>query len=311
MISFQEYFEKRVEELIGNSGNQTFFVFRGFEIEQIKYLVSHPNSILNDTALVQNGYLDLSTVENSKKKMNKKLLLAEESVVGFYEELIALLSVVKDLSVSFDGKVVIVNNNLFSNAIPSCLSYNQASEFFDYMQSDKNYEQAEMELIGQYYSDALVLNHENVLLYPNNVHRDLNLEIINFFETNSYDAGAYNDGDEILVGTDKDYLYRLAIMRDQIKYTNIKKDKSSGKGDADSLQTVLECLKIPYSITEVDLKAPEFEYDDSQFQSYLKKYWGSNAEFRQLEFYCDPSTSKEIKVYSQRISGIRVQFSAF
>lgn len=67
MISFQEYFEKRVEELIGNSGNQTFFVFRGFEIEQIKYLVSHPNSILNDTALVQNGYLDLSTVENSKK----------------------------------------------------------------------------------------------------------------------------------------------------------------------------------------------------------------------------------------------------
>ena len=36
MISFQEYFEKRVEELIGNSGNQTFFVFRGFEIEQIK-----------------------------------------------------------------------------------------------------------------------------------------------------------------------------------------------------------------------------------------------------------------------------------
>ena len=205
---------------------------------------------------MQKGYLDLSTVENSKKKMNKKLLLAEESVVGFYEELIALLSVVKDLSVSFDGKVVIVNNNLFSNAIPSCLSYNQASEFFDYMQSDKNYEQAEMELIGQYYSDALVLNHENVLLYPNNVHRDLNLEIINFFETNSYDAGAYNDGDEILVGTDKDYLYRLAIMRDQIKYTNIKKDKSGGKGDADSLQTVLECLKIPYSITEVDLKAP-------------------------------------------------------
>lgn len=61
MISFQEYFEKRVEELIGNSGNQTFFVFRGFEIEQIKYLVSHPNSILNDTALVQNGGYELKS----------------------------------------------------------------------------------------------------------------------------------------------------------------------------------------------------------------------------------------------------------
>ena len=222
MISFQKYFENRVEELIRNSGNQTFFVFRGFEIEQIQYLISHPNSIHNDTTLLRDGFLDLSIVENSKKKMNRKLLLTEESVIGFYEELIALLSVVKDLSASFDGKVVIVNNNLFSNAIPSCLSYNQASEFFDYMQSDRNYERPEMELIGQYYSDALVLNDENVLLYPNNVHRDLNLEIINFFETNSYVVGEYNDGDEILVGTDKDYLYRLAIMRDQIKYTNIK-----------------------------------------------------------------------------------------
>lgn len=109
MISFQKYFENRVEELIRNSGNQTFFVFRGFEIEQIQYLISHPNSILNDTTLLRDGFLDLSIVENSKKKMNRKLLLTEESVIGFYEELIALLSVVKDLSASFDGKVVIVN----------------------------------------------------------------------------------------------------------------------------------------------------------------------------------------------------------
>ena len=49
MISFQKYFENRVEELISNSRSQTFFVFRGFDIEQIQYLISHQNSILNDT----------------------------------------------------------------------------------------------------------------------------------------------------------------------------------------------------------------------------------------------------------------------
>lgn len=300
MISFQKYFENRVEELINDSKDQTFFVFRGFGVKQIKYLISHPNSILRDDSLLHDGFLDLSVLENSKKKMNKELLLADKNVVGFYEELIALLSAVKDISVSFDGRVVVVNNNLFSNATPSCIPYNQASKLFDYMQTDKNDEQPEMELIGQYYSDALILNHENVLLYPNNVHKDLNLEIINLFETDSCIEHTYNDdGNEILVGTDKDYLYRLAIMNDQVNSTNIKKDKSGTSGDADSLQIVLECLKIPYSISEADFKAPEYDYDDGQFLSYLKRYWGSDAQFRQLEFYCDPSTSKEIKTCSQ------------
>lgn len=238
MISFQKYFENRVEELLNDSKFQTFFVFRGFGSKQIKYLINHPNSILCDTLLLHDGYLDLSVLENSKKKMNRELLLTDKNVIGFYEELIALLSAVKDISVSFDGKVVIVNNNLFSNAIPSCISYNQASQFFDYMQSEKNDDQPEMELIAQYYSDAIILNSENVLLYPNNVHKDLDLKIINFFETDSYIENEYNsDGEDIFVGTDKDYLCRLAIMDDRVNNINIKKDKSGAMGDEDSLQT--------------------------------------------------------------------------
>lgn len=249
--------------------------------------------------LLKDGFLDLFVLENSKKRMNKELILTENNVIGFYEELITLLSVVKDISASFDGKVVIVNNNLFRNATPSCLPYHQVSDFFDYIQSDKSCEQPEMEVIGRYYSDVMILNEENVLLYSNNVHRDLSLEIVDFFESNVHVAEEYKDGEEILVSTEKDYLYRLEIMRDKMKRANIIKDKSDKKGDAGSLQTVLECLKIPYSITEMDFKAPKFEYDDAPFQPYLKKYWGSNAEFRQLEFYCDPSTSKEIRIYSQ------------
>lgn len=73
MISFQEYFEKRVEELIGNSGNQTFFVFRGFEIEQIKYLVSHPNTLRSQLSncLCCMHFMML-------QKNNNKILLIQE-----------------------------------------------------------------------------------------------------------------------------------------------------------------------------------------------------------------------------------------
>jgi hypothetical protein len=38
MICFQEYFKKRVEELLENCTEQVFFVFRGFGIKQIKSL---------------------------------------------------------------------------------------------------------------------------------------------------------------------------------------------------------------------------------------------------------------------------------
>ena len=48
MISFQKYFKNRVEELLKNSNNQTFFVFRGFGIKQVQYLINHRNSILSE-----------------------------------------------------------------------------------------------------------------------------------------------------------------------------------------------------------------------------------------------------------------------
>lgn len=299
MISFQTYFENRVKELLLNSKTQTFFVFRGFGIKQLRYLIQHSNSILSDPAIVENDILNLTLLDQGKKILNRSLLLADENLVGFYEELIAISSVVKDLAVSFDGRVVIVNNNLFTRAVPNCLTHEQASAFFDYMQSDQTKEQSDMELVGRYYSDAVILNDTKVLLYPINVHKDLGLQILDFFEPTSFEPSDYNDGNEILVGTERDFLYRLSIIEDTAQKINIKKDIAGGKGDSKSLQMALENLKVPYSLTEMDCKAPEFEYDDSQFEPYLKKYWGSNAAFRDLEFYKDPSTSKEKKIFSQ------------
>lgn len=299
MISFQKYFKNHVEELLKNSNNQTFFVFRGFGIKQVQYLINHRNSILSDPLLIKDGKINLAVLEADRKKLNQKLMLAEDNIVGFYEELIAILSVVRDLSMFFDGKVVVINNNLFNRAVPNCISNKLATDFFDYMQKDQTVEQEDMELIGRYYSEVLFLNDENVLLYPINVHKDLELQIIDFFSVQVCRPEPYNDGEEIIIGTEKDYLYRLAVLNDCAGHVNIKKDKDYENGSCMSLQKVLECLNISYSVTEMDLKASEFEYDSGQFLSYLRKFWGKNAEFRKLEFYKNPSISKEKELLSQ------------
>ena len=66
MVSFQRYFEKRVEELLNTNGSQVFFVFRGFGIEQLHYLINHPNSIFKDKELLKGECLDLSVLEDRK-----------------------------------------------------------------------------------------------------------------------------------------------------------------------------------------------------------------------------------------------------
>lgn len=299
MISFQKYFENKVNELILNSDEQIFFVFRGFGIEQIKYLINHSNSILNESRLISNNFLDLEVLEQSKKMLNKELLLSERSIVGFYEELIGIVSVIRDIAASFDGQVVIINNNLFTRAVPSCLPYKQVSSFFDYIQSDRMLEQDDMELLGKYYSDAIIINEENTLLFPINVHKDLELKMFDIFETNQNKPSNCNYDKDILLGTDNDYLFRLGLVKGIAEEVNIKKDILGRNGELLSIQKVLECMEIPYSLSEIDFKAPQYEYDDSQFLPYLKKYWGSNAEFRELEFYNEPSLSKSIKKISQ------------
>ena len=228
------------------------------------------NSILKNENLIINKTLDLRELESSKKKLNKGLLLSSNHMVGFYEELIAILSVVKDLSVSFDGEVVIVDNNLFKKSIPSCIAFENASEFFDYMQSDRAHENEEMELIGKYYSDVLIIDEQSVLLYPNNVHKDLELPIIDLFESRFMAPGEHNLGTEILIGTEADLVYRLSILRGQLNPVNIKKDILKADEETANLQKVLECLGIQYSLKELDTKAAEFEYDDTQFIPYLK-----------------------------------------
>lgn len=81
MITFQKYFENKVENLLKTCTQQTFFVFRGFGIEQINYLINHPNSILKNENLIIGKNLDLRELESSKKKLNKGLLLSDRKSV--------------------------------------------------------------------------------------------------------------------------------------------------------------------------------------------------------------------------------------
>lgn len=299
-LLFQDFFEKQVNKLIGKS-KKTFYVFRGFSFNQIKYLINHKCSILNKPSIIENNYLNLEKIEECKKELCKNLMLSNNSLLGIYEEIIAILSVVKDIKAIFDGDIVIVNNSLFNNAVPNCLTQKQALSLFEYMQSEKNEENNETDILLRYYSDALILNREKSLIVPINIHKDLKLPVIDLFD--DVPLVTYSDctGEEVLIGTEKDYLYRLSIVADENtnNFVSYKADFFKNADEIKSLQKALVNLHIKYSLEKIDSKAPNLKYEDKTFLTYLKKYWGKDAEFRNIKFYKNPLDSKETVICSQ------------
>ena len=57
-----QFFSNRVEELISEFTGHTLIFFKGFGLEQIRFLITHPNSLLDDASLLHEGFLDLEAI---------------------------------------------------------------------------------------------------------------------------------------------------------------------------------------------------------------------------------------------------------
>ena len=65
MSAINSFFDKQLESLVKSEVGRTLIVFKGFGIEQIQHIITHPCSVLNDLSILQDGYLNLNVL-NSK-----------------------------------------------------------------------------------------------------------------------------------------------------------------------------------------------------------------------------------------------------
>ena len=139
MSPFDKLFQAQVDKLLSANNKRRAFFFRGFLPKQIEFLIRHKTSLLirHKTSLymnedfIEDDCLQIQKIEANKRALVKQLALAEDSVVGFYEELVAISSAVKDVSLVFDGEIVIIDNPLFESNVPSPLSLEQAVALFE------------------------------------------------------------------------------------------------------------------------------------------------------------------------------------
>lgn len=301
MSPFDKLFQAQVDKLLSANDKRRAFFFRGFLPKQIEFLIKHKTSLYMNEDFIEDDCLQIQKIEANKRALVKQLTLAENSVVGFYEELVAISSAVKDVSLVFDGEIVIIDNPLFESNVPSPLSLEQAVALFEYMQTDGKAENDTLEVLNRYYHEVNFLDADHVLVALANVHEDAHYLRLPLFDNKDLTEMAMinQPADEILEGSSEDWLYRFSVMSGAANEIVYVVDSVCPHNLEKGLFTVLAALSIPHSIRRVDTRIPEMEYDDSQFEKYLRRYWGPQAKFRELKFYKQPSVSKEITIISQ------------
>lgn len=304
MQMFDQVFSKRLNEILMEHTGKTLIFFRGFIANQIKILIEHQQSLLNDPAIIKEGQIDFSRLNDSDNwfEMISNIRASTAPLIGFYEELLAIY---RDLEKANVEKIVIVENNILSPWVPCNVSYRQALRLFDYFKNDSEPDDPEIELLLKYYSDVKLLEDQNALFLPNfslDEKNDSKIEIVSFWNGESSQEEPDPDADirHIELGSPQDWLYCLDLTRGETQQPVLFLKEGEGVSQREqALLCAASILELPIYFDEAELYNEKIEYDEKQFLPILKRYWGENASFRPLLFYKDPDRTTETETLSQ------------
>lgn len=297
MSAINSYFDKQLESLIKSEVGRTLIVFKGFGIEQIQQIITHPCSVLNDLSILQDGYLNLNALNSKWLDLAASIQTSNTPLVGFYEELLTIGQVLPRINID---KIIVVENNLLAPWVPCCLPYFIAEELFDYWQAEHEAPVgSHLADLLQVYGDVKLLRDQKALLLPITLD-DERISVIPFWQGEILgQEPLYDEIECIESGSMRDWEYCLDITygilqpalflyKDEILPSRLK-----------AILCASQLLNFDVFIDELDLYREKIEYNENQFIPVLQKYWGPTACFRPLLFYKDPDRSQETEVITQ------------
>lgn len=293
----QTFFKERVEQYLNQESGRVLIFFKGFGLEQVRWITQHPAHILGNTPILSNGSLNVSELHSSWMNMIGIIQTANAPLIGFYEEYLALREFLPRLGVE---KIRIIENNILSPWSPSLLSKEESLRLFDNLQSDSNVMDPNQVLLMQYYGNIRMLGSDMAVVWP--VQPD-NEEIEKFWPEKNIDGSPESympaDAARVELGSDADWQYRLLLLQGEHTPIVFEEPRNAPVKNKPALISALKELQIPFVFVSEDVPDTKTLYDPGQFIPILKKHWGEQACFRQLKFYKEPDRSKETENISQ------------
>ena len=304
-VQMETLFRKRVEEIVKSfEGSDTALFFMGFTPWQNKIVMSMDEALnVPGASLIDgDGYLDLSSIEETAKKSIISVCNSEGVVAGLYEQLVRMRGSLPDL---YDGNVVVVVNNLFEqdDLYPCAVSPGSIEALKDYLEQPEGAMPEAAELPSRYYADVDEVAGR-YLVAPIRYKEEIGYQEIKFFDENKVVTSASSAlGTSISVPSSDFTGYRLALSEGIAKPACFLVDKGSVHKpsklfDLPATLSVLEELGVEYDVV-LEKPIVETESGGERLLPYLRRYWGPDASYRKLQFYKDPDTTTALIEVSQ------------
>lgn len=249
----------------------------------------------------KNRYIDVNLLDKSKKSLLKMFLLNESDYTwGFYEEFIALTNLLNEVKSQYDGQIFIIDNNLFDKHYPIEIDKDELARLYSYF-IDESKDDDTLAL-ANYYSDVEIYQGDNYGISFINKHQDEDIKVIPFYEKRLdievNDKSIYNTK---ITAKDPN-LFSMKSLLQNGEFNNPLEIIIDDEKDEDAIMPLVDFLQlagITYNITK-NIRFKEIIKDGgNKYLSFLRKYWGENSLFRNLQFYKNPNRSNELIELSQ------------
>ena len=303
-MTFDEIFIEKFNNIMKNSKKNELYIFKGFSIAQMKWLSQLPNSILNNAQIFIGDNLNLKIIDENWITIISNISKSSVALVGFYEELLVIKDDLNKLPIE---RIVVIENNIFKPWVPCCLSNDVAIRFFDFLKSENENEDSIIKLLSKYYTDVKLLNNNQSLLLPIILDDEI-ISYENYFdEFKDLNIFTYvPDKNKIVksleIASIEYWNYCIECCKNNFDNTVFLQYSNSNKVNVKTLMALVTLLlQYGLEIKLVDSKLfdKKSNYNIEPFKKILNKYWGENAEFRELKFYQEPDLSKKIENISQ------------
>lgn len=301
------YFRGCVQRLIRNySGKDVCLFFIGLTPLQAQIVMGEPEAIAppKGSWFDGSGCLDLSVVNDTKvvKKTVLSICSSEGVIVGLYEHFVRMRGSLADL---YDGKIVIVENNLFTDlrlcpvpAPPENLS--SLGEYFDHPDREAPKEAL---LAALFYADVEETDF-GFLAAPIRCEEEVECEKVPLLvNQSSVVVGGNNELPSISVPGNDYTSFKLALCYGKPRSVCFFLDENaidsnSAPKSLPYVLGILDSLRIPYSIA-LQSHFPISEEAEDRLLPFFKRYWGAEKEYWPLKFYKNPDVSMEMTSISQ------------
>lgn len=296
---YMEVLDNIVKNVDGNK--KTFLFFKGFSSEFFSLLYKNKiNKLSNSLYVNEDNTINISKLDQNKNLLLVKFLQTTDDLTwGYYEELIALCGMLNEAEKQSNARFIIVENNLYDNVYPIRMDNRICSKLIKYI-NDNQKEDEELEIYMNYYSDIIPFSNGSYGVLYNEMDSDYGFKTIGFYKTD-FDINNLESPIEGVIITDLNlFEFKEKIEKGQVKdrfsiVLNNKKDSQKIK----ALTFIAEKLGINYSVSYKNRFLADNELSDNKYLPILKKYWGNDKEFRNINFYKNPEESNEIVEISQ------------